>query len=132
MIKHDDVLQINLDMHAVQKARRATTPGVLSSVASRHIVQAVQALTDLQNFSGICTCMPWMLELFCIVQAELHLHIEGTLEPELMIQIAKRNDVLESLPFQTADAAREAYRFQNLQGFLDCTMGGAACSSMSR
>lgn len=60
----------------------------------------------------------WLIFKF-ILQAELHLHIEGTLEPELMIEIAKRNGLLESLPFHDAAAARQAYHFQNLQGFLD-------------
>lgn len=41
------------------------------------------------------------------------------MEPELMIEIAKRNGLLESLPFHDAEAARQAYHFQNLQGFLD-------------
>ncbi|KAK9818836.1 hypothetical protein WJX74_010301 [Apatococcus lobatus] len=52
-------------------------------------------------------------------KAELHLHIEGTLEPELMIEIAKRNGLLDSLSFHDANAARQAYLFKNLQGFLN-------------
>ena len=50
-------------------------------------------------------------------KAELHVHIEGTFEPELMLAIAQRNGV--SLPFATVDEARSAYRFSNLQDFLD-------------
>lgn len=49
-------------------------------------------------------------------KAELHLHIEGTLEPEQMLAIARRNRV--SLPFASADEAKAAYRFSNLQSFL--------------
>ena len=60
------------------------------------------------------------------MQAELHLHIEGTLEPEMMIDIAKRNGMLSDLPFQTAEAARQAYRFKNLQGFLDLYYEGCS------
>jgi adenosine deaminase len=50
-------------------------------------------------------------------KAELHLHIEGTLEPDLMFELARRNGV--SLPYADADAVRRAYRFSNLQSFLD-------------
>ncbi|MEI6757425.1 MAG: adenosine deaminase [Chlorobium sp.] len=52
-----------------------------------------------------------------IPKAELHLHIEGTLEPELMVAIGRRNGV--ALPFPDAEAARKAYRFSDLQSFLD-------------
>ena len=50
-------------------------------------------------------------------KAELHIHIEGSLEPELMFAMAQRNGV--SLPFPTVDALRKAYVFDNLQSFLD-------------
>ncbi len=50
-------------------------------------------------------------------KAELHLHIEGTLEPELMLQLAERNGV--PFRFQTVEEARAAYRFTDLQSFLD-------------
>lgn len=49
-------------------------------------------------------------------KAELHLHIEGTLEPEQMLAMARRNRV--SLPFASADEAKAAYRFSDLQDFL--------------
>ena len=52
-----------------------------------------------------------------IPKAELHLHIEGTLEPELAFALAERNWVV--LPFADADALREAYAFTDLQSFLD-------------
>jgi len=52
-----------------------------------------------------------------IPKAELHLHIEGTLEPELMVTLGKRNGV--SLPFPDADTARKAYNFSDLQSFLE-------------
>src|SRR5262247_4300650 len=50
-------------------------------------------------------------------KAELHLHIEGTLEPELMFELASRNRV--ALPFKTPDEVRKAYQFSDLQSFLD-------------
>jgi adenosine deaminase len=50
-------------------------------------------------------------------KAELHLHIEGTLEPELAFELAARNGV--TLPYADTDALREAYRFEDLQSFLD-------------
>ena len=50
-------------------------------------------------------------------KAELHLHIEGTLEPELMFALAERNGV--SLPYADIEAARQAYDFSDLQSFLD-------------
>lgn len=50
-------------------------------------------------------------------KAELHLHIEGTLEPEMMLALAKRNGV--TLPYQTVEDVRSAYEFDNLQDFLD-------------
>ena len=56
-------------------------------------------------------------------KAELHLHIEGTLEPELLLTIARRNDV--SLPYDSAEALRAAYRFTRLQDFLDLYYQGA-------
>ena len=52
-----------------------------------------------------------------IPKAELHLHIEGTLEPELMFEIAKRNGL--SLRYRSVDALRRAYEFTDLQSFLD-------------
>lgn len=57
-------------------------------------------------------------------KAELHLHIEGTLEPELMFELAARNGF--ELPFADIDAVRAAYRFTNLQSFLDIYYRGAA------
>ncbi|MFF8602639.1 adenosine deaminase [Streptomyces sp. NPDC015232] len=52
-----------------------------------------------------------------VPKAELHLHIEGTLEPELAFALARRNGV--TLPYADTEALREAYRFSDLQSFLD-------------
>ena len=50
-------------------------------------------------------------------KVELHLHIEGSLEPELMFALAQRNKV--NLPFKSVEEVRKAYNFSNLQDFLD-------------
>lgn len=50
-------------------------------------------------------------------KCELHIHVEGSLEPELMFALARRNGI--SLPYASVDAVRQAYRFRNLQDFLD-------------
>lgn len=52
-----------------------------------------------------------------IPKAELHLHIEGTLEPEMVFELARRNDV--ALPYASVDELRTRYRFTDLQSFLD-------------
>lgn len=52
-----------------------------------------------------------------IPKAELHVHIEGTLEPELMMTLAERNKI--KLPYADVAAIREAYNFTDLQSFLD-------------
>jgi adenosine deaminase len=57
-------------------------------------------------------------------KAELHVHIEGTLEPEMMVALAERNGI--SLPFATVDEVRAAYEFSDLQSFLDIYYQGAA------
>ena len=58
-----------------------------------------------------------MVDPLTLPKAELHLHIEGTLEPELMFELARRNGV--RLPYADAEAVRRAYSFSNLQSFLD-------------
>ncbi len=57
-------------------------------------------------------------------KTELHLHIEGTLEPELMFALAARNQL--TLPYADIDTLRAAYDFHNLQSFLDLYYAGAA------
>lgn len=56
-------------------------------------------------------------------KAELHLHIEGTFEPELLFKIAQRNKIV--IPFNTVEELREAYKFDCLQDFLDIYYQGA-------
>ncbi|HBS82620.1 MAG: adenosine deaminase [Vreelandella alkaliphila] len=55
--------------------------------------------------------------LLQLPKVELHLHIEGSLEPELMFELAKRNGI--ELPYATAKEAKAAYEFDDLQGFLN-------------
>ena len=57
-------------------------------------------------------------------KAELHVHIEGTLEPELAFKLASKNGV--ALSYATVDDLRRAYQFANLQSFLDIYYDGAA------
>jgi adenosine deaminase len=57
-------------------------------------------------------------------KAELHMHIEGSLEPELIFALARRNGV--TLPYADVEALRRAYAFSNLQSFLDIYYAGAS------
>lgn len=57
-------------------------------------------------------------------KAELHIHIEGSLEPELIFDLAQRNGV--SLPYPSVEALRQAYAFSDLQSFLDIYYAGAS------
>ncbi len=64
------------------------------------------------------------LELIrALPKAELHVHIEGTFEPELMFEIAQRNQI--AIPYQSVEDVRQAYNFHNLQSFLDIYYAGA-------
>jgi len=56
-------------------------------------------------------------------KAELHMHIEGSLEPELIFALARRNGI--ALPYATVEDLRRAYAFTNLQSFLDIYYAGA-------
>lgn len=69
-------------------------------------------MSDLESF------------IAAVPKAELHLHIEGTLEPELMFALARRNGV--ALRFADVETLRRAYDFANLQEFLDLYYEGAA------
>ena len=56
-------------------------------------------------------------------KAELHLHIEGTLEPELMFKLAKRNNI--KIPFENINDVKSAYNFSNLESFLNIFYQGS-------
>jgi len=59
-----------------------------------------------------------------IPKAELHIHIEGSFEPELMFEIAKRNNI--KIKYQSPEELKKAYSFNNLQEFLDIYYQGAS------
>lgn len=64
-------------------------------------------------------------QLLCAMpKAELHIHIEGSLEPELIFKLARRNGV--RLPYPDVESLRKAYAFTNLQSFLDIYYAGAS------
>ncbi len=71
-------------------------------------------MTDLGGLIAFTAGLP---------KAELHVHIEGTLEPELMFALAARNRI--DIPFKTVDEVRAAYQFTRLQDFLDIYYEGA-------
>jgi adenosine deaminase len=61
--------------------------------------------------------------LNALPKVELHMHLEGSLEPELMFELALRNNI--PVPFETVDQLHKAYEFSNLQDFLDIYYQGA-------
>jgi len=76
----------------------------------------------LQYYLAMGTDLSKLIER--IPKAELHLHIEGTLEPELMMALAQRNQI--DLPYADVEEIRRAYEFSDLQSFLDIYYAGAA------
>ena len=77
----------------------------------------------LPNFASIAADrLPDVLR--AMPKAELHIHIEGSLEPELIFALAQRNGL--TLPYANVDALRSAYAFTNLQSFLDIYYAGAS------
>ena len=77
------------------------------------------------NISTMPPLSPALQALLCTMpKAELHIHIEGSLEPELTFQLARRNGV--ALPHANVQALRAAYAFSDLQSFLDIYYAGAS------
>ena len=72
-------------------------------------------MTVESNLTSLLRAMP---------KAELHIHIEGSLEPELIFRLAQRNGV--TLPYASVEALRTAYAFTDLQSFLDIYYAGAS------
>ena len=52
-------------------------------------------------------------------KAELHVHIEGCLEPDLVLKLAERSDMQQQMPYKTLAEAEAAFQYDNLQEFLD-------------
>lgn len=75
--------------------------------------------------NAIATLDPKLANFLCgMPKAELHIHIEGSLEPELIFALAQRNGV--SIPYSDVETLRAAYAFTNLQSFLDIYYAGAS------
>jgi adenine deaminase len=78
----------------------------------------------LATVSAVHTPEPLTSWITRLPKAELHLHIEGSLEPELMFALAQRNHI--ALPYHSVADVRAAYEFSNLQSFLDIYYAGAS------
>ncbi len=85
---------------------------------------AAEALSSVIHPALYPAAMDDVAYAYGLPKAELHLHIEGTLEPELMLTLAKRNQL--PLPFPDVATARAAYDFHSLQPFLDLYYRGAS------
>jgi len=86
--------------------------------------QAPHAVTQLASYAPRKSYTVRSMEAFILglPKAELHLHIEGTLEPELAFQLALKHGIV--LPYPTVEALRRAYQFSDLQSFLDIYYAG--------
>jgi adenosine deaminase len=105
-------------MEGADRAGDGPAPGQASATVDTgvgHALDAPQALQAPQGLHELLRRMP---------KAELHLHIEGSLEPELIFRLAQRNGL--SLPYASVQALRAAYAFTDLQSFLDIYYAGAS------
>jgi adenine deaminase len=91
--------------------RGSGDPGHLARLVCPRAARYLPRMTDLASF------------IAGLPKAELHLHLEGSLEPELMFALARRNRV--AIPFASVEDVRAAYSFSNLQDFLDIYYQGA-------
>jgi len=80
-------------------------PAIVASVQGSGYPDNMNSMISLDEF------------LSTLPKAELHLHIEGTLEPEMMYALAEHHGI--ELPWSTAEEIRQAYEFSDLQSFLD-------------
>ena len=69
--------------------------------------------------STACVALDMASNIERMPKAELHVHIEGCLEPEMVLQLAKRNNIQHKLPYKTLAEAEAAFQYNNLQEFLD-------------
>ncbi|HMW23272.1 MAG TPA: adenosine deaminase [Burkholderiaceae bacterium] len=93
------------------------TPSAIASTSAGNAPVPTAALAAIprERLPALLRRMP---------KAELHLHIEGSLEPELIFRLAQRNGV--ALPYPSVEALRAAYAFTDLQSFLDIYYAGAS------
>ncbi len=98
-----------IDGHHPHTAALAIASGITTEVTMKVPVIPHQRLPELLR------AMP---------KAELHIHIEGSLEPELIFALAERNHL--TLPYASVEALRDAYAFSDLQSFLDIYYAGAS------
>jgi hypothetical protein len=82
------------------------------------------ALRHYHGVGGNCWEVLGTASIEGLPKAELHLHIEGTIEPETVFRFAERNRI--ALPYPSVEALRAAYRFGQLQDFLDIFYQGMA------
>jgi len=80
-------------------------------------------MANVIEISGLDTQHDRIVRLVNCPKAELHVHLEGTLEPEMLFDLAARNGI--NLRFDSVDAVRSAYEFTDLQSFLDIYYEGA-------
>ena len=118
---HTDVF--GLPTYSAQTAVKTITNTLLQriSLSAYHDANDTMENAMTEALSDLVRSMP---------KAELHMHIEGSLEPELIFALAERNGV--TLPYASVDALRRAYAFTDLQSFLDIYYAGASVLQTER
>jgi len=114
--------------HAINRSREKTPRRLVLPVGSRFRVNDPYRLfnNSKSNHTMNLDSIPReeLHNILCqMPKAELHIHIEGSLEPELIFELAARNRM--QLPYPTMDELRAAYAFTDLQSFLDIYYAGA-------
>jgi adenine deaminase len=113
---------------AEQRCRVAATLRKSATHAETPATQEVQVAAGSTNGSLRSLCVNMennIADLACgMPKAELHIHIEGSLEPELIFALAQRNGV--ALRYRSVEELRSAYQFTDLQSFLDIYYAGAS------
>ena len=116
---------VNLDPHA---GCRQSGGGIehVSRQLAHTVINSYTVTARQSEFPGMVVSDQFLpVEEFVrgLPKAELHVHIEGTLEPELAVRLARKHGIV--LPYATVDDLRRAYQFPNLQSFLDVYYAGA-------
>ena len=75
-------------------------------------MKSIPTQEEIKKLNDLC---------FQIPKAELHVHLEGTLDPEIIFKIAERNNALENLPnnFKSLESIKKCYNYKNLEEFLE-------------